>query len=162
MESAFTIRSCQPNDFTFLREMFYHSLFVPTGEEPFPKSILDEPGLRKYLHAWGRPTDHALILIDQGERVGASWSRLFTSLDPSYGFVDEHTPELGIAIAPSHRGRGGGTLLLNALLDLLIEKGTAAVSLSVAATNPAFRLYQRLGFEIVNSDGTTHTMLKQL
>ena len=50
-----------------------------------------------------------------------------------------------IAIAPGYRGRGAGT----ALLGRLIAEASAAgkvVELHVESTNPAQRLYRRLGF----------------
>ncbi|HWF35637.1 MAG TPA: GNAT family N-acetyltransferase [Solirubrobacteraceae bacterium] len=53
-----------------------------------------------------------------------------------------------IALLPEHRGRGVGTQLLGALLA---EAAGAArrVTLSVERSNPAARLYARLGFEVV-------------
>ena len=62
---------------------------------------------------------------------------------------------------PGYRGQGIGTRLLIVLLDAASERYDAA-SLSVQADNPALRLYQRLGFEIVEDGGTWFTMRKQL
>jgi GNAT superfamily N-acetyltransferase len=52
-----------------------------------------------------------LIAIDDGFPVGAAWYRLFRKDQPGYGFVDEETPELAIAVVPSRRGRGIGEAL---------------------------------------------------
>ena len=71
------------------------------------------------------------------------------------------TPELSVAVMPGYRGQGIGTRLLNALLDTA-SKSYDAVSLSVQADNPALRLYQRLGFEVIEDGGTWFTMRKQL
>ena len=70
---------------------------------------------------------------------------------PGYGFVDEQTPELTIAVVPSRRGRGYGAELLTSLLAQAKEDGFGAVSLSVEPDNPALALYERHGFEKVMS-----------
>ena len=71
-----------------------------------------EPPVRRYVERWGRPGDTALIAIQDFQRVGAAWYRLFPADNPGYGFVDEETPELSIAIVPSRRGSGLGSELL--------------------------------------------------
>ena len=77
-----------------------------------------------------------------------------------YGYIDEQTPELSIAIAPTHRGHGIGYALLAQLLATAQER-YPAVSLNVWTENPAFWLYQRLGFEVVTADGPAVTMVKR-
>src|SRR3989304_4150495 len=68
----------------------------------------DRPGpVALYVKGWGRQGDTAVIAIDDAFPVGAAWYRLFTAKEPGFGFVDERTPELAIAAAPSARGRGG-------------------------------------------------------
>ena len=64
-----------------------------------------------------------------------------------YGYVDDETPELAIAVLPDHRGRGLGRRLLRELLDAAGGR-FGAVSLSVRAENPAWRLYERTGFRV--------------
>lgn len=53
-----------------------------------------------------------------------------------------------IQIAPAHQGRGIGAQLIRELL-LDAQQVGAAVHLSVLRANPALRLYQRLGFQMV-------------
>ena len=50
-----------------------------------------------------------------------------------------------IAIAPGYRGRGAGTALLGGLIAEASAAGKV-VELHVESTNPAQRLYRRLGF----------------
>ena len=78
-----------------------------------------------------------------------------------YGYIDDATPELSIAVRPAHRGKGVGTQLMSRLLK---EAGSRyeAISLSVSEENPAMRLYCRLGFEIDGKEGTSVTMKKEL
>ena len=90
----------------------------------------------------GRFLDAAfdLIVVD-GEAAG----RLY---------VDRRADELHVAdisLLPSHRGRGIGTVLLERLQSEAAASGRS-VSLHVEAFNPAQRLYQRLGFELVEAD----------
>ena len=107
----------------------------------------------RYVEGWGRPGDRSLVLIEGFQPVGAAWYRLFTAAEPGYGFVDEATPELTIAIVPSRRGRGFGDDLLTALLAQAKEDAFAAVSLSVEPDNPALALYERHGFRKVGERG---------
>ena len=55
---------------------------------------------------------------------------------PGYGFVDEETPELAIAVVPSRRGRGIGEAPRGALRARRTD-GYGALSLSVERENPA-------------------------
>ena len=59
---------------------------------------------------------------------------------------------IDISLLPEYRGRGIGTALVQALLDEAVPAG-GTVRLSVAMSNPAQRLYQRLGFRTVGTDG---------
>jgi GNAT superfamily N-acetyltransferase len=100
-----------------------------------------EPPLQRYIERWGRPGDTALIAIQDFQPVGAAWYRLFKEDNPGYGFVDEATPELSIAIVPSRRGGGLGSELLDALLERARAEGHEAISLSVEKHSPAVGLY---------------------
>ncbi|MBD0337914.1 MAG: GNAT family N-acetyltransferase [Thermoleophilia bacterium] len=121
----------------------------------------DVPASR-YVEGWGRPGDRGLIVLDEGFPVGAAWYRLFSAGSPGYGFLDEETPELTIAVVPSRRGRGLGDQLLTALLDQALEDGFPAISLSVEKDNPALHLYERLGFQPVKEMDSTLVMRAEL
>ena len=140
------IRPGGARDVPFLRDMLRHAFYwrTPVGD--------DEPPLIRYVDSWGRPGDRALIAIDEFLPVGAAWYRLFTEDERGFGFVDERTPELAIAVVPSQRGRGFGHELLNGLLDCARKDRFAAISLSVAKDNPAVALYRSHGFEQVRED----------
>ena len=148
------IRPGGPQDVPFLRDMLRHAYYWRVDRV----SETGEPPVRRYVERWGRPGDTALIAIQDFQRVGPAWYRLFTSEDPGYGFVDEQTPELSIAIVPSRRGGGLGSELLDALLDRARADGYAAISLSVEEGSPAVGLYERHGFERVGDDDGGVTM----
>jgi ribosomal protein S18 acetylase RimI-like enzyme len=118
--------------------------------------------VRRYVERWGRPGDTALIAIQDFQRVGAAWYRLFKGDNAGYGFVDEETPELSIAVVPSRRGGGLGSELLEALLAQARTDGYGAISLSVEKESPAVGLYERHGFARVQDDDGGVTMKAEL
>jgi SAM-dependent methyltransferase len=146
------IRAATPDDGSFITDMQYEALFVPPGACPFPRSIVDEPDLARYHAGFGSvASDVGRIAVGaDGEPIGAAWARQVAG----YGFVDAETPELGIAVVPDRRGSGVGGALLESLLDAVPR-----LSLSVDRRNPAIRLYERVGFEVVRADGDSIVML---
>src|SRR5829696_2126170 len=55
-------------------------------------------------------------------------------------------------VREDYRGRGLGGWLLNELAQAAEAEGFTRLSLSVAADNPARRLYERLGYDEVSAD----------
>ena len=157
---AYVIRPLTKLDEPFLWEMLYQALYVPEGSPPFPREIVSEPEIAKYVCGWGRSGDLGFVLIDEasGLSVGAVWIRLFGFQDPGYGYVDDLIPELSIAMLPGYHNRGLGTQLLKHMLEEAAEQ-FSGLSLSVSSENPARRLYERLGFSIIEVDGSSLKML---
>ena len=147
------IRPAGPQDVPFLRDMLRHAYYWRATEA----AEADEP-LYRYVKGWGRPGDAAVVAIEDFRPVGAAWYRLFTRENPGFGFVDEATPELAIAVVPNRRGKGTGSELLRALLDDARRRGYKAISLSVERESPAVELYRRYGFEQVRENGESITM----
>jgi ribosomal protein S18 acetylase RimI-like enzyme len=152
------VRRGGAQDVRFLRDMLHHAYY---WKERAPDA---GPGpVALYVKAWGRRGDTAVIALEGGFPVGAAWYRLFDKHGPGYGFVDERTPELAIAVVPNARGKGVGSKLLDALLARAREAGHPSVSLSVDSANRgAIELYGRHGFERVGEDGDSVTMLASL
>jgi ribosomal protein S18 acetylase RimI-like enzyme len=155
------IREIKPTEHPFLNEMLYEAVFVRDGEDMPPRTVL-EPYVTKYVNRFGRSGDLALVLEANGELVGAIWARQFSKEEQGYGFIDASTPELGMAIREPFRGQGLGTRMIAEILERLGRNGVEQVSLSVDKRNPALRLYERCGFEIVEERGKGYTMLKKL
>jgi ribosomal protein S18 acetylase RimI-like enzyme len=154
------IRPGSRHDARFLRDMLHHAYYW--RERTVPQDPM-EGSVQRYVMNWGRPGDAAVIALDDtGAAVGAAWYRLFKATAPGYGFVDEGTPELSIAVVPSRRGKGIGDELLSALLTQARRDGFTQVSLSVEPDNPALRLYERHGFEKVGESGDSATMVATL
>ncbi|OJJ17941.1 hypothetical protein BKI52_29230 [marine bacterium AO1-C] len=159
-----TTRKIASEEISFLREMLYESLFVPEGAEPFDKSILEQPQIARYIQGWGNsPNDVACVAVSaEGNLIGAIWGRTFTKEAPGYGFVDEQTPEIGMAVKEGYRSQGIGTQLISEITQVYQDMGVEALSLSVNKQNKAKYLYEILGFETVRENGDTLVMKKEL
>jgi ribosomal protein S18 acetylase RimI-like enzyme len=158
-QTGVVVRRGGAQDVRFLRDMLHHAYYwkerAPEDTGPGPVAL--------YVKAWGRPGDAAMIAIDGGFPVGAAWYRLFPRERHGYGFVDERTPELAIAVVPNARGKGVGAKLLDALLERARTEGHAAISLSVDRNNAgAIGLYERHGFQRVGEVDDSVTMLARL
>ena len=147
------IRAAGPHDVRFLRDMLRHAYYWRMSESA------DVP-VARYVLNWGRPGDEGLVALDDANPVGAAWFRLFPREEAGFGFVDEQTPELTIAVVPSRRGKGLGVQLLTALLDEAREAGFEQISLSAAKGQTAY--YEQFGFEIVRETEHAVTMLAHL
>jgi GNAT superfamily N-acetyltransferase len=142
-----TIRELTPGDLPFLCEMLIVALdWRPGGVLPPRDVVLAHPQVVVFHEAWGREGDAGFVAEEDGDTVGAAWWRFFTAEAHGEGFVDEATPELAIAVADGHRGRGIGRALMEALHEHGRSAGVPRVSLSVEPENPAKRLYVRLGY----------------
>jgi ribosomal protein S18 acetylase RimI-like enzyme len=148
------IRPAGPQDVPFLRDMLRHAYYWRVDQV----SESGEPPVQRYVERWGRPGDTALIAIHDFQPVGAAWYRLFKDDNAGYGFIDEETPELSIAVVPSRRGSGLGSELLEALVAQARADGYEALSLSVEKDNPAVGLYERYGFLPVREEDGAVTM----
>jgi GNAT superfamily N-acetyltransferase len=151
------IRKAGPHDARFLRDMLHHAFYRREGAVD-----VEEQPVYRYVYAWPQPGDAGVIALDDGFPVGAAWYRLFREEAPGYGFVDEATPELAIAVVPSRRGRGFGEMLLEALMQRAREEGHGRLSLAVERDNPALRLYERFGFNEVRRVNDTAVMVAEL
>ena len=141
-------------DIRFLRDMLVHAYY---WRARVPGSLVS-----RYVRGWGRPGDTAVIALEGGFPVGAAWFRVFSEDDAAYGFIDERTPELAIAVVPSKRGHGVGDEMLKELLGKAREAGYERLSLSVEPGNPARKLYERFGFSVVDEGAEAWTMVADL
>ena len=157
------IRPATVEDADFLKKMLYEAAaWNPDWPREQVIEALADPRVEEFHRDWGRESDAGVIAELEGEPVGAAWYRLFTADAPGYGFVDEETPELGIAVVPLHRRKGIGETLLRALISTARQRGFKALSLSVAPHNRSRMMYERAGFEKVGEEGGSWTMLLKL
>jgi GNAT superfamily N-acetyltransferase len=137
---------------------FEAAFWRPDRPRPPIDEALSDPHLARYLKAWGRLGDAAVIAEEAGDPIGAAWYRLFPADEPGFGFIDASIPEVSIAVRADRRGRGVGGALLSALINRARREGYRALSLSVERTNSAVSLYERLGFVRVAPDDGAWTM----
>jgi ribosomal protein S18 acetylase RimI-like enzyme len=150
------IRRGSNADVPFMRSMLTHAY-------AWRVNALDaDIPLTRYVDNWGREGDVAVIAHETGNRVGAAWFRLFRQDEPGYGYVDERTPELSIAVVPSRRRHGVGQELLDGLLEKAREAGREQVSLSVEKDSPAVSFYERNGFTGARESNGGLVMVRRL
>jgi GNAT superfamily N-acetyltransferase len=147
------LRPVDQQDMRFLRDLLRHAYHWRMAQDP------DLPVFR-YVQNWGRRGDAGVVAFDGPNAYGAAWYRLFPEATPGFGFVDEETPELTIAVVPSHRGHGTGGELLEALLARAREQGYSRVSLSAEPGQTGF--YEKHGFEELEREDRTVTMVATL
>ena len=146
------LRPADQMDTRFLRDMVRHAYHWRMGDPDLP--------VFRYVQNWGRPGDAGVIASAGPNAYGAAWYRLFPASAPGFGFVDEQTPEVTIAVVPSHRGKGTGGELLEALLERARAEGIPQLSLSAEPGQTGF--YEKHGFRELRREDGTVTMVASL
>lgn len=154
----YEIREMKEQEYPLLEDFLYEAIFVHPGEEKPPRSIVKKPELQVYVADFGRVGDSCLVALVEGEIVGAVWTRIMND----YGHVDDETPSFAISLKEGYRNYGMGTALMKAMLDLLRKKGYEQASLAVQKANYAGKMYQKLGFEIVDENREEYIMVCNL
>jgi ribosomal protein S18 acetylase RimI-like enzyme len=106
----------------------------------------DEGWQRQYFAQHVRPSDVDIVEID-GKRAGV----LVVTRSPTEYYVN------AIAIEPRWQNRGIGSKLLTSIVEEANAAGVS-VGLRVMKVNPARRLYERLGFRVVDETPTHFAM----
>ena len=125
--------------------------------------MLESPHVRIYAENWGRAGDIGVVgeLAGEMQPVGACWIRLVPD-QQGLGFVDDETPQLGIALFPPFQGKGYGHRLMLAALESARIAGFGQVALTVHPENPAIAMYERCGFQKRAIRNTYHLMVARL
>ncbi len=136
------IREIKPIEYSFLKEMLYQAIFVTDKKVVLPREIIEQPDLKRYIQDFGQNGDFCLVAEKKEKLIGAIWIRFIKG----YGFVDNETPELSMAVLNGHRGIGIGKQLLTTMIDRLKNKRIKRVSLSVDRENFAYEFYKKHEF----------------
>jgi GNAT superfamily N-acetyltransferase len=145
-------------DLTFLGDMTLLAAFPPGA---LPEGASEMPRVTRWLAEWGRRGDAGVVAWHGGKRVGVAWCRVQAEV-VSRDADGCPLPEIAIAVVPEHQARGVGARLLDGLAQAACEVGHTGLSLTVDSRNPARRLYERAGFQVVARDGDRLTMVKRL
>lgn len=149
---AVTLRPATDADYAFMRYLYGSTRAEEMQQFPFSDeqktAFLDQQFAAQYEHYRVHyPSCERNIIERDGKAVGRLW-------------IDEWKDQLrlvDIALLPEARGTGVGTKLLRDVL----QRGAACgkpVTIHVEGFNPALRLYQRLGFQHIDTNGVYYLM----
>ena len=146
----YMIREMKSQEYRLLSDFLYEAIYIPEGVEAPPRSVIDFPELQEYIIEFGnRKHDKAL---------GAIWVRIMND----YGHIDNDTPSLAMSVCPRYRGLGIGTSLLKQLLQVERLAGYSKISLSVQKSNYAVKMYEKVGFTVVDENDEEYIMIVNL
>jgi ribosomal protein S18 acetylase RimI-like enzyme len=126
-----------------------------------PREVLDAAPVRIYAENWGLPTDVGVVAEVDGVDAGACWMRLLPA-GVGLAWVDEQTPQLGIALLAEFQHKGHGRPLMQAAIEAAQRAGYRRVSLTVHPQNPAIRMYESCGFRKSGLRNTYHLMIAEM
>ena len=146
------------------QQSLWHWLHIALWDPPpaplRPVEVLQHPGVRIFVEDWGLSTDVGVVAVVNGKDAGACWMRLVPG-GQGLAYIDDETPQLGIALEPEFQNRGFGKSMLKAALGAAWAHGYRKVSLTVHPENPARTMYQACGFAEAGLRGTYHLMVAQ-
>ena len=154
----YRIREIRENEYCILSEFLYEAIFIPEGTEKPPKSIIEQPELQVYIADFGKSDDWCLVAEVKEKIVGAVWVRVMDD----YGHIDDETPSFAMSLYEEYRNMGIGTALMRDMLEFLKNKGYKQTSLSVQKANYAARMYQKVGFEVIDENEEEYIMVCRL
>ena len=154
----YRIREIRENEYYVLSEFLYEAIFIPVGMEKPPKAIIEQPELQVYIADFGKSDDWCLVAEVKGKIVGAVWVRVMDD----YGHIDDETPSFAMSLYEEYRNMGIGTALMRDMLEFLKNKGYKQTSLSVQKANYATRMYQKVGFEVIDENEEEYIMVCRL
>jgi len=149
---AITLRPANDSDYDFMRRLYHSTRAEEMEHFPFDEArknaFLDQQFAAQFEHYGVHyPTCERNIVEKDGQPIGRLWIDVWKD---QIRLVD-------IALMPEWRGSGIGSKLLRGVLARGIASGKP-VTIHVEAFNPALRLYQRLGFQHVDTNGVYYLM----
>lgn len=154
MPDTLTFRRITPQDESFLRAVYASTraaeLALVNWTQAQKEAFLQMQFNAQRTHYTTHYPDADFLII---EKAGESAGRLYLARLP------EELRIMDIALLPQHCGQGIGTELLG---DIITEARAAGkpVRIHVERFNPALRLYQRLGFAVIE-DGPIYLFMEK-
>lgn len=138
------LRPARPGDFEFCACLYFSGM-----EETIQRLKLDMVAQNRNLRErWN--VEEVRIIASDGTDVG--WMQ--SSIKDAAHYLEQ------IFIDAPFQNRGIGTGIINGLIDEA-ERDQRPVTLGVVKTNPAFHLYERLGFRITHEDDRKFYMRRE-
>lgn len=153
------LRELREKETELLKDFLYEAIFIPEGIVPPSREIINKPELKIYYEGFGTGrADYCIVADENGKVIGAAWTRIMND----YGHVDDETPSLAISLYKEYRGRGIGTQMMKEIIAILKAKGYKRTSLAVQKSNYAIRMYEKVGFKIVDENDEEYIMVCNL
>jgi len=146
MAGAFTfaLRMAGPDDAELLWQAFLAGR--PTSHTTLPENLLrNQHRAREAAYAAGYPGLESCVIVTAGRPVG----RLLV------WWSDDECRVVDLVILPADRRQGLAGLVLASLVDEAKRAGKPLRATLAAENVTAQRLFQRLGFQLVSSDGAS-------
>lgn len=146
--ASITLRPATPDDDTFQLELYAGTRqdeleLIDWNEDQKQAFIKMQFNARQLQYSHRYPLADDNIILQGSQPIGRM-------------LVDRNEQEIvlvDIALLPEHRNAGIGTRLVQSLLDEAVRTGKS-VRLHVVTTNPAVRMYERLGFSTADDNGS--------
>ena len=153
------IREIKSNEYKVLDDFLYEAIFIPEGVDAPPRENINAPELQVYVQDFGKQEGDICFVAEVEEKiVGAVWVRIMND----YGHIDDETPSFAISLLKEYRNYGIGTELMRQMLMKIKMQGHKQASLAVQKMNYAVRMYQKVGFEIVDENDEEYIMICRL
>jgi len=163
MNTHYIIRPLKTEELPILEDMLYEAVYQADETNPISREVIKLPEVSVYIDNFGQDkNDYCLVATIEDKIIGAVWTRILAGKIKGFGNIDAQTPEFAISLFKEYRKQGIGTKLMQEMIALLKAKGYKQTSLSVQKKNYAFKLYQKLGFEIIEEKEDDYLMLLRL
>jgi len=152
-ELGVSYRPVEDDDLPFLAELYASTRREEVAQTGWPpeaqEAFLRQQHEAQHAHYSAHRGDSEWLIV---ERDGEAIGRLYWSEGPENLHVTD------ISLVPAQRGRGLGGAILRDMLAMASATGKG-VSIYVEKFNPARRLYDRLGFRVVEDQGIYDLLL---
>ncbi len=163
VKEKYIIREIKETELNILKTMLYEAIYQPVGIELLPIDVINTPEISVYIDDFLKKKDDYCLVADvDGIIVGAVWVRILAGEIKGYGNINDKTPEFSVSLLKEYRNQGIGTSLMKKMIEYLKEKGYEQASLSVSKDNYAVRMYEDLGFNIIDEKKDDYIMLLKL
>ncbi len=136
------IRSVEPNDYTSIAKIYKH--YILTSIATFEEEVISEGEMQKRILAKTK-TYPWFVYEDDNQILGYAYAGTW---NPRAAY--KQTAEVSIYLSETAVGKGVGSKLYRALIDLLKEQGYHTLIGGISLPNEAsVNLHEKFGFEKV-------------